>query len=435
MTFLWRLIASELAYAAAVGPEVADDAEAVDRAMRWGFGWELGPFEAWDALGLDNVAERLPGARIAVPQLVERVAQGPGRFHDDGRALDFSTLELQTAAGRPGSLDLNARKSAAPGLPANASASLVDLGEGILGLELHGKLNVIGLDTIELLRRGLDLAAARYDGFVVGTRAADFSAGANLALMLMEAEEGEWDELHRVVRRFQAVTTTMRLSPVPVVVAPRARTLGGGTELCLAATRRQPLSETYIGLVETGVGLIPGGGGSTAMARDAAERAAGESRADLFAFFRGNLEMIATARVSTSAEEARSLGLIGRADLVTADPDRQWSDAAATTRHLAEVGYRPPADLPFPVVGRRGIAAAEALTYNQLLGRQMSEHDRTIVLALAAVMSGGDVAEGTLLPAAHLLDLEREAFVRLLGERLTRDRIRHTLKTGKPLRN
>ena len=434
-TFVWRLVASELAYAAAVGPEIAADAESVDRAMRWGFGWEVGPFEAWDALGLDRVAERLPAAGITIPPLVERVVEGPGRFHEDGQALDFATLELHEVGRRPGSVDLDARKGATPGLPANASASVVDLGDGILGLELHGKLNVIGLDTLDVLRRGLELAQARYDGFVIGTRAADFSAGANLALMLMEAEEGEWDELHRVVRRFQAVTTAMRLSPVPVVVAPRGRTLGGGTELCLAAARRQPLTETYIGLVETGVGLIPAGGGSTAMARDAAERAAGEARADLFSFFRANLETIAAARVSTSAEEARSLGLLGPADLATADPDRQWSDAAATARHLAELGYRPPADLPFPVVGRRGIAAAEALSYNQLLARQMSEHDRTIVLALAGVMSGGDVAEGTLLPAAYLLDLEREAFVRLLGERLTRDRIRHTLKTGKPLRN
>ncbi len=434
-TFVWRLVASELAYAAAVGPEIAADAESVDRAMRWGFGWEVGPFEAWDALGLDRVAERLPAAGIAIPPLVERVVEGPGRFHEDGQALDFATLELHEVGRRPGSVDLDARKGATPGLPANASASVVDLGDGILGLELHGKLNVIGLDTLDVLRRGLELAQARYDGFVIGTRAADFSAGANLALMLMEAEEGEWDELHRVVRRFQAVTTAMRLSPVPVVVAPRGRTLGGGTELCLAAARRQPLTETYIGLVETGVGLIPAGGGSTAMARDAAERAAGEARADLFSFFRANLETIAAARVSTSAEEARSLGLLGPADLATADPDRQWSDAAATARHLAELGYRPPADLPFPVVGRRGIAAAEALSYNQLLARQMSEHDRTIVLALAGVMSGGDVAEGTLLPAAYLLDLEREAFVRLLGERLTRDRIRHTLKTGKPLRS
>jgi 3-hydroxyacyl-CoA dehydrogenase len=434
-TFLWRLVASELAYAAAVGPEVADDAEAVDRAMRWGFGWELGPFEAWDVLGLDRVAERLPAAGIAIPPLVERVVEGPGAFHDDGRALDFGSLELRPVGLRPGSLDLDARKGAEPGLPSNASATVVDLGDGIVGLELHGKLNVIGVDTLDIIRRGLELAASRYDGFVVGTQAADFSAGANLALLLIEADEGEWDELDRAIRRFQQATTAMRLAPVPVVVAPRGRTLGGGAELCLAADRCQPLAETYVGLVETGVGLIPGGGGSTAMARRAAERIPRDTLADPFPFFRAALEMIATARVSTSAEEARTMGLLGPADLVTADPDRQWSDAAATARHLADSGYRPPDDRPFPVVGRRGIAAAEALTYNQLLARQMSEHDRTILLALAGVMSGGDVAEGTLVPAAYLLDLEREAFLRLLGEPLTRDRIRHTLKTGKPLRN
>ena len=439
VAFLWRLVASELAYAAAVGPEVADDAESVDRAMRWGFGWELGPFEAWDSLGLDRVAERLPAAGVAIPPLVEAVVAGPGRFHDDGHALDFASLELRPVAPRAGTLDLDARKQAAVDLRGNASATLVDLGDGILGCELHGKLNIIGIDTLDLVMRGVEIATARFDGYVIGTRQPDFSAGANLALMLLEAEEGEWHELDRGIRRFQAVTTALRLAPVPVVAAPRGRTLGGGTELCLAADRCQPLAETYIGLVETGVGLIPAGGGSTAIARRAAERAGGDAkgdaRADMFAFFRASLEGIATARVATSAEEARAFGLIGPADLVTADPDRQWADSASTARHLAEVGYRPPADLPFPVVGRRGIAAAEALTYNQLLARQMSEHDRTIVLALAAVMSGGDVAEGTRVAPAHLLDLERDAFLRLLGERLTRDRIRHMLKTGKPLRN
>jgi 3-hydroxyacyl-CoA dehydrogenase len=288
---------------------------------------------------------------------------------------------------------------------------------------------------LDLLRRAVHLATDRYDGLVIGTQAPDFSAGANLALLLLEAEDGEWDELDRSVRLFQSVTTAMRLAPVPVVVAPRGRTLGGGAELCLAAARRQPLVETYVGLVETGVGLIPGGGGSTAMARRVAERLPDDVPGDAFPFFRSALETIALARVSTSAMEARALGLLDAADAISADPDRQWSDARSTARHLADVGYRPPADTPIRVVGRRGVAAAEALTYNQLLARQMSEHDRTVVLALAGVMSGGDVAEGTTVPAAYLLDLEREAFLRLLGEPLTRARIRHTLKTGKPLRN
>jgi 3-hydroxyacyl-CoA dehydrogenase len=433
--FLLRLTLSELGYALSVGPEIADDAEAVDRAMRWGFGWALGPFEMWDTLGAGRLTQRMAAARVALPDLANRLKDGTTRFHEDGRALDFGSFELRDVAPHPGALDAGVWEASDTRLPSNASGTVRDLGDGILGLELHGKLNLIGLDSLDLLRRAIDLSASQYDGLVIGTRAPDFSAGANLALLLIEAEEGEWDELDRSVRLFQAVTTAMRLAPVPVVVAPRGRTLGGGAELCLAADRRQASIETYVGLVETGVGLIPGGGGSTAMARRAAERVPDGVPGDTFPFFRAALETIALARVSTSALDAQAIGLFDAADTMTADPDRQWTDAKSTARHLAEVGYRPPADAPIKVVGRRGIAAAEALTYNQLLAHQMSEHDRTVVLALTSVMSGGDVAEGTLLPAAYLLDLEREAFLRLLGEPLTRARIRHTLKTGKPLRN
>jgi 3-hydroxyacyl-CoA dehydrogenase len=202
----------------------------------------------------------------------------------------------------------------------------------------------------------------------------------------------------------------------------------------LAAARAQPLRETYIGLVEAGVGLIPAGGGSTAMARRASESAPGGD-GDLFPAFQQAFTTIAFAKVATSADEARELGLIDPCAGVTADPDRQWADAAATAAHLAATGYRPPVEAPVRVLGRRGIAAAEALSYNQLAARQISEHDRRIVRELATVMSGGPVAEGTAVAEQYLLDLEREAFLRLLGERLTRDRIRHTLKTGKPLRN
>lgn len=430
-TYLRRLFDAVLGYAATVGPGIADGAADVDAAMRWGFGWQLGPFETWDALGVERVAKRL----TAVPALVQQVLAGPGVFYRDGAALDFRDGQLRPIPGRPGSLDLAARKAASPGFPANASASLVDLGQGILGLDLHGKLNVLGMDVIELVTRACELASRAHDGLVIGTRANDFSAGANLALIVMEAEEGEWDVLDLAVRRFQAATQSIRYAGVPVVVAVRGLTLGGGAELCLAAARCQPLAETYIGLVETGVGLLPAGGGSTAMTRRAAEHVPEGSNADLFAFFQSALETIAFARVATSAEEARSWGLFTPADLVTADPDRQWADAAATARHLAEAGYRPPLARSIPVVGRRGIAAAEALTFNQLGGGHLSEHDRKVVLELARVMSGGDVAEGTPVAEAYLLDLEREAFLRLLGEPKTRDRIRHTLKTGKPLRN
>jgi 3-hydroxyacyl-CoA dehydrogenase len=422
--FLRRALAANLGYAAQVGPQISDGVADVDAAMRWGFGWELGPFQTLDALGAEAAARLLPEVRV------------PSPAYDDGSAWSFVAGVMRPLAPRTG-LDLDAARTAGrdAGLPSNASASVVELGDGVLGLELHGKLNVLGIDTIGMIRRAVALAAERYDGLVIGTRAADFSAGANLALLLLEAEEGEWGELDRAIRAFQVATSEIRHAPVPVVVAPRGRTLGGGAELVLAADRAQALAETYIGLVELGVGLVPAGGGSTAMARRIAERLPDGARGDLFPLYSHVFTAVATATVATSAWEAREYLFLTEADPITADPDRQWPDAARTTRAMADVGYRPPGVTRIPVLGRRGLAAAEALSYNQLVGRHISEHDRKLVLELAWVMSGGDVAEGTLVSEEHLLDLEREAFLRLLGERLTRDRIRHTLRTGKPLRN
>ena len=424
--FLRRALTGELRYAATVAPRMADDAWSVDAAMRWGFGWQLGPLETIDALG-----------EAGRGLLDETGIDRPPRYAEEGMTWSFRTGAMSPLPTQPGTLDLpsSRREAQSRELPTNAAASVIELPEGILGLELHGKLNVIGIDTIEMLRRAVGLAADGYDGLVIGTDAADFSAGANLALLLIEAEDGEWDELDRVVRRFQAAPSDIRQAPVPVVVAPRRRPLGGGAELVLAATRAQPLAETYIGLVEAGVGLIPAGGGSTAMTRRAAASAPEGSDADLFPAFQHVFTAIATARVATSAAEALTLWLLDDCDQVTANPDRQWLDAARTARGLADAGYHPPPPLAIRVLGRRGIAAAESLSYNQLMARRISEHDRRVVTELARVMSGGDVAEGTRVGESYLLDLEREAFLRRLGEPLTRDRIRHTLKTGKPLRN
>jgi 3-hydroxyacyl-CoA dehydrogenase len=418
--FLRRALASNLGYAARIGPDIADGVADIDAGMRLGFGWDLGPFQVIAALG-DAAAGLLPETEL------------PPRLYDNGSAWRFDTGSLAAVTPPAGSIDLARLRT--PELPSNSAASVVALEGNILGLELHGKLNVLGLDTISMIEKAVALAGERHDGLVIGTASPDFSAGANLALMLIEAEEGEWDELDRVVRRFQGATQAIRHSPVPVVVAPRGRTLGGGAELVLAAARAQPLAETYIGLVELGVGLIPAGGGSAAMARRVAERLPAGARDDLFPLYSHVFMVIATATVATSAWEAREYLFLSEADPITANPDRQWTDAARTARTLADGGYRPPGDVRVPVMGRRGIAAAESLSYNQLIGRHISEHDRRLVLELATVMSGGDVAEGTLVSEQHLLDLEREAFLRLLGERLTRDRIRHILKTGKPLRN
>lgn len=424
--FLRRALAANLGYAVSIGPEIASEVASVDAAMRWGFGWELGPFQLLDAVGGE--------ARAA---LLGEAASPPAAYYANGAGWDFAASELRPIPRRSGSVDITeARpKAAASGLPSNPVASVIELADGVLGLELHGKLNIIGLDSIAIARQALELASEGYDGLVIGTLAPDFSAGANLALLLIEAEEEEWAEIERGVRAFQDLNQAIRYAPVPVVVAPRGRTLGGGAELVLAGARAQPLMETYIGLVEVGLGLIPAGGGTTAMARRTAERLPDGTRGDLFPMFQHVFSGVATARVAMGVPDAREYLLIRDCDPITADPDRQWADAARTARELADGGYGPPSEARIPVLGRRGIAAAESLTYNQLVGRQISEHDRRVVLELARVMSGGDVAEGTQVSEAYLLGLEREAFLRLLGEQLTRDRIRHTLKTGKPLRN
>jgi 3-hydroxyacyl-CoA dehydrogenase len=424
--FLRQALGASLRYAAAVGGQIADETWSVDAAMRWGFGWPAGPFETIDALSTDRSA-----------LLGEIAAVLPERYYSDGRGWNFVQDELAPIPQPPGTLELGTirDRSRADGLPSNAAATVLELPDGLLGLELHAKLNIIGPETLDMLRKATALASERYDGLIIGTAANDFSAGANLALLLIEAEDGEWAELDRIVRRFQDLTTGLRYAPVPVVAAPRGLTLGGGAEIVLAADRAQPLAETYIGLVETGVGLIPAGGGSTAMARRAAAATPDGVNGDRFAPFSAVFTTMAGAKVATSAFEARQLMILGDCDQITASPERQWRDAARTLRTMVEGGYRPPVPSPIPVLGRRGIAAAEALSYNQLAARQISEHDRKVVLELARVMSGGDVAEGTPVAEQHLLELEREAFLRLLGERLTRDRIRHTLKTGKPLRN
>ena len=455
-TFVRRSLVRSLWYAAAVSPGTAGSIADVDRAMRWGLGWERGPFETWDALGVDRMAALLREEGLEEPPLARAAREAGGFYAPDGASqLDLARFRPAAAspggdgadlAGHPGAdgrvpvpprprvVQLGRIRAERGMLAGNGAASLVEV-DGALVLDLHGKYNIIGLDTIEMLGRATAAAEERGLPLVVGTDAADFSAGANLALLLLEAEDDEWDELDRVVRRFQGTMRGFRAAQVPVVVAIRGRVLGGGAELAVAGDRVQAAAETYMGFVELGMGLIPAGGGSTEMARRAADRDPGGTWADAFPAFAAAFEAIATAKVSTSAADARRLGLLRPQDGISADPDRVVADAITVARALAETGYRPPLDRPIRVLGRRGIAAAESLTHNQLAGGYVSAYDRELAVSLARVMCGGDVPEGTEVGADHLLDLERETFLRLLGQAKTRDRIRGFLRTGKPVRN
>ncbi|MCS7234409.1 MAG: 3-hydroxyacyl-CoA dehydrogenase/enoyl-CoA hydratase family protein [Armatimonadetes bacterium] len=437
--FLWRVLSGGLVYAARRIPEISEDLVSVDRAMRWGFGWEMGPFETWDALGVVEVAGRLQREGVSLPPLVEEVLGAGGRFYrrSDGvlEVYDPRHRTYVPVQWPQGVIVLQERKARGAVVARNAGCSLVDLGDGVACVEFHAKMNAIGEDIVRMLQQALREAEPRFEAVVVANQGPDFSAGANLVLLLMEAQEGNWDDLELAVRSFQQLNQAIKYFPKPVVVAPHGRTLGGGCELVLHAGRVQAAMETYMGLVETAVGLVPAGGGLKEMAVRASERFPEGVGADLFPVLRWAFELVATARVATSAEEARQLGFLRDGDGITLNPDRLVADAKDLALCLVRTGYRPPLRRPVRVGGQRVRAALYAGLHNLRVGGHITEYDEYIGRKVAHVLTGGDVPEGSRVDEQHLLDLEREAFLSLLGERRTQDRIRHMLERGRPLRN
>lgn len=438
--FLWRLTSSTLVYAARRIPEIADDIVNVDRAMRWGFAWEHGPFETWDLLGVPEVVRRLQEEKREIPPLVRAVLdRGEGTFYGtrNGRQefFDLTTLSYEPVPTRAGVLVLADVHTQGRVVASNPDASLIDLGDGIACLEFHSKLNTIGEDTIRMLYRSLDEVRRGFDGLVIGNQGREFSAGANLMLLLLEAQEGNWEELDLVVRQFQRANLAVRYFEHPTVAAPFGRVLAGGCEVCLPCARIQAAAETYIGLVETGVGLIPAGGGTTEMVRRVTTRLPEGVDADLFPMARSAFETIALAKVSTSAEEARTLGYLRECDGISMNGDHLMQDAKEGCLALVRAGHRPPLRHPIRVAGERGLAAFEAYLYLMQTAGQISEYDAFVGKKLAYVICGGRVSYGSEVSEEYMHDLEREAFLSLLGQPKTQERMRHTLQTGRPLRN
>jgi 3-hydroxyacyl-CoA dehydrogenase len=432
--FTRALLARSLQYAAHVAPEIADQAVDIDRAMRWGYGWELGPFEAWDSLGVARVAELLRNEGETTPEIVKGVLARTGSFYstEGGEAiasLGFGDLAFHEWA-RPGVEDASTGRPRRPTtLLEEDSGSVIELGDSIVGLVFRRHTASFDAQVLSMTRRAIDLAAQHGHGLVIAAGGKDFCAGSDLGEFLAWADDGAWDEADQAIQSLQATVRAIRYSPIPVVVAPRGRTVGAGAAFCLAASRSQPLTETSIGLAEATMGLIPIGGSMIEVVR----RVVGniDSASDTFPPYREALENFARGGVSTDAENGRGWAMFRECDLTTADPDRQLGDAMLVARTLAETGYRPPTEVSHRVLGRRGIAAIETLSFNQLVGRRLTSHDRVVLLEMARVTSGGDVAEGTELGEEYLLGLERESFLRLLGYEATRDRIRHALGTGK----
>jgi 3-hydroxyacyl-CoA dehydrogenase len=424
--FLRATLGPTLVYAARVAPEVAHTIDDVDRAMRWGFGWELGPFETWDAIGIERVLE---ACRIdAPPPLVsEALARGGFRIKPADRAYAI------VPASGPGLQLLRAAKDRSAVVKKNAGASLIDLGDGVLGVEFHSKMNAIGGDTIQMLQAGVKEAAARFRALVVGNDAPNFSAGANLLLLLLEAQEGNWDEIDLMVRAFQGATMALKYAPVPVVVAPAALTLGGACEVALHGDRVQAAAETYMGLVEVGVGLIPAGGGTKEMLARSMESA--PAGVDPLPHVQRVFETIGFGKVSTSAADAARIGYLRAVDGITMNRERLIADAKAIALSRAEdyVPARPRTSIP--VGGETLHAALKLGVHLAWRAGRLTDHDVRIGRALARILAGGDRPHAGTATEEQLLDLEREAFLGLCGQRATQERIAHTLKTGKTLRN
>jgi 3-hydroxyacyl-CoA dehydrogenase len=422
--FLRATLGRTLLYTARVAPSIAHTIDDVDRAMQWGFGWELGPFETWDAIGVSEVLDATGDSGPPPPIISSALPSGRNRIRDNGLPPAGPDLQI-----------LRTAKESERVVRRNAGASLIDLGDGALALEFHSKMNVIGGDTVQMLQVAVKEAAANFAALIVGNDAANFSAGANLMLLLLEAQEGNWDDIDLMVRAFQGATTALRYASVPVVVCPAGMTLGGGCEIALHADRVQAAAESYIGLVETGVGLIPAGGGTKEMLARSVESQPGP-QADLLPFVQRAFETIGFGKVSTSAAGARRLGLLRDADSVTMNRERLMADAKAVALERARQGYRPPAPRTAIPVGGEGVLAALKLgVHLAWRAGRISDHDALVGRTLAAVLAGGSLPHQTTVGEQYLLDLEREAFLKLCGEPKTLERMQHTLKTGKTLRN
>jgi len=398
--FLRQTLGPTLDYTAAVTPAIAYSPDDVDRVMRWGFGWELGPFEIMDAIG--------------------------------GRPE--KTREGLVPPAAPGLQLLRSARERSAIVKANPGASLVDLDDGVLAVEFHSKMNAIGADTVQMLQAGVREAAKNFKALVVGNEGLHFSAGANLMLVLLEAQEENWDELDLMIRAFQGATMALRYADVPVVVAPAGLTLGGGCEIVLHADRVQAAAEAYIGLVEVGVGLIPAGGGTKEMTARAADSVV--PGADLLPPIQKAFEIIGFAKTSTSGPDAKRLGYLQPADAITMNRERLITDAKAHALQRVADGYqRPVLRSTIRVGGDAVLAPLKLGVHLAWRAGRISDHDALIGRKLATIMAGGVIPHPTTVSEQHLLDLEREAFLSLLGERKTLERIQHTLKTGKPLRN
>ncbi|MCF6138585.1 3-hydroxyacyl-CoA dehydrogenase/enoyl-CoA hydratase family protein [Pseudalkalibacillus berkeleyi] len=435
---VWSIMKPVLLYSAEKAYEIADDIKAIDDAMKWGFGWELGPFETWDAIGVEKSVAKMKEEGETIPQwITDMLASGEKSFYkESGTNIEFYTKEGFTEAKENEKvIHLHRLKNEERVIKKNTGASLIDIGDGVALLEFHSQSNAIGPDIIQMIHYAIEEVEKNYKGLVIGNQGKNFCVGANLMLIMMEAQDDNFFELDFMVRQFQQTMAMVRYSQKPVVVAPFNMTLGGGTEISLPAAGLQASFETYMGLVEVGVGIIPGGGGNKELYTRLLEQVPKDVKPDLQKLAIQTFESIAMAKVSTSAHEAKEAGFLRAQDGISANSDHLIYDAKQQVLSLYNRGYRPPQRKKIPVAGEAGFATMYLGAQTMKFGNMISDHDLKIAKKLAYVIAGGKVAEGTLVDEQYLLDLEREAFLSLAGEPLTQQRMQHMLVKGKPLRN
>src|SRR5271165_1218273 len=455
-SFLWSALSDLWTYSANRVPEISDSIVEIDRAMRLGFNWELGPFELWDAAGVEATVahEKKEGKPVAANAEKLLAAGQKSWYADDPKTASGKQYwKLETGNWKPlevpaGVWSTTVAKKSNGVVKKNSGASLIDLGDGVACLEFHSKMNSLGADIISLIIQSLKPGGPgdAFDAFVITNDATNFSVGANLMLLLMSVQEEEWDDVDLAIRQFQGMTQAIKFSPKPVVSAPFGLCLCGGTEISLHAAARQPHAELYAGLVEVGVGLLPGGGGCKEMLLRAVDSAAasrakasGEALAgsvEMMESMKKAFETIATAKVAMSAHEARGLGFVSDADRITMNRERVLSDAKACALELARAGYEPPVPrTEIPAPGESLLAALKMGVYLMRQGDFITDYEVKLGGKIAEVLCGGNVTPGTPVSEQYILDLERETFKSLCGEKKTQERIQFTLKTGKTLRN
>ena len=446
--FTFRTITETLIYSACRIPEIADDIVTVDHAMKWGFGWKLGPFETWDVLGLEKSVAKMEEKGYEIPAWVRKMldAGKPSFYKKQAGALFFydpSSEDYQEAPVNPRIILLPSLKDQEKKVDGNTGASLIDLGDGVACLEFHTKMNAIGDEILTMVFKSADIVSRDFDGLVLANHATNFSVGANLPLILFTAQEEEWDDLDWMVKTFQDALMRLKYLDKPVVAAPAGMALGGGCEICLASDRVRCSAETYMGLVEIGVGLIPAGGGtkemlirSTEHLFDVQKGALYPTQIDLMPFVARAFETIALGKVSTSGPEAIKIGYLRPTDKVTVNRDYLIEDAKKTVLAMSMEGYMPPRPRDeIRVAGENAFAAIKFGLWSMRKAGYITDHDVTVATKVAYVLCGGNVLPDTRVSEQYLLDLEREAFVGLCGDPKTHARIQHMLSTGKPLRN